>query len=106
MAAYVIFAINVAEHKDVLCIEIGETESAKYWIVVLNFLKSRGFKGSVTTAFTKTEFQPCIIHQVRNTMKYVSAKDRKEFASYFKKITLLRMSKQPRQSMTKLKKNG
>jgi transposase-like protein len=100
LAAYVILAINVDGRKEVLSIEIGETESAKYWLGVLNSLKSRGLKDilimcadgltglkdAVAAAFPQTEFQRCIIHQVRNTLKYVSAKDRKEFASDLKKI--------------------
>lgn len=45
-----------------------------------------GLKDAVATAFPQTEFQVCIIHQVRNTLKYVSAKDRKEFAADLKKI--------------------
>lgn len=75
-----------------LTIEVGENESAKYWLTVLNGLKNRGVKDiliicadgltgikeAITTAFPKTEYQRCIVHQVRNTMKYVSEKDRKQ----------------------------
>lgn len=81
-------------------IEIGENESAKYWLGVLNFLKNRGLKDililcadelmglkdAVAIAFPQTEFHRCIVHQVRNTLKYVSSKDRKEFAVDLKKI--------------------
>ena len=100
MAAYVILAISTDGRKDVLSIEIGENESAKYWLGVLNSLKNRGLKDililcadgltglkdAVGAAFPQTEFQRCIVHQVRNTLKYVSAKDRKEFAADLKKI--------------------
>lgn len=99
-AAYVILAINLDGRKEVLNIEIGENESAKYWLGVLNSLKNRGLKDililcadgltglkdAVGAAFPQTEFQRCIVHQVRNTLKYVSSKDRKEFAADLKKI--------------------
>jgi len=45
-----------------------------------------GLKDAVTTAFPQTEFQRCIVHQVRNTLKYVATKDRKNFAADLKKI--------------------
>ena len=101
LAAYVILAINLDGHKEVLNIEIGENERAKYWLGVLNSLKNHrglkdililcadgltGLKDAVATAFPQTEFQRCIVHQVRNTLKYVSSKDRKEFAADLKKI--------------------
>lgn len=100
LAAYVILAINLDGRKEVLNIEIGENESAKYWLGVLNSLKNRGLKDvlilcadgltglkdAVAAAFPQTEFQRCIVHQVRNTLKYVSSKDRKEFAADLKKI--------------------
>ena len=95
-----ILAINVDGRKEVLNIEIGENEIAKYWIGVLNSLKNRGLKDililcadgltglkdAVAAAFPQTEFQRCIVHQVRNTLKYVSSKERKEFAADLKKI--------------------
>ena len=83
-----------------MSIKIGENESAKYWLGVLNSLKNRGLrdililcadgltglKEVVVTAFPQTEFQRCIVHQVRNTLKYVATKDRKNFAADLKKI--------------------
>ena len=100
MAAYVIFAINRDGIKEVLGIYIGENESAKYWLGLFNELKNRGLKDilvlcadgltgmkeAVTAAFPKTEYQRCIVHQVRNTLKYVADKDRKEFAADLKSI--------------------
>lgn len=94
-----ILAINCDGHKEVLSIEIGENESAKYWLGVLNSLKNRrlkdililcadgltGLKDAVATAFFQTEFQRCIVHQVRNTLKYMTTKDRKNFAADLKK---------------------
>ena len=77
--------------KEVLNLEIGENESSKYWLGVLNALKNRGInyiivictdrltgiKEAIATAFPQTEYQRCIVHQVRNTLKYVSYKIRK-----------------------------
>ena len=100
LAAYVILGIKIDGRKDVLTIEVGENESAKYWLSVLNSLKNRGvrdiliicadgltgIKDAISTAFPQTEYQRCIVHQVRNTLKYVSDKDRKAFAADLKKI--------------------
>lgn len=100
LAAYVILAVNLEGKKQVLSIHIGENESAKYWLGVLNELKNRGVKDilvicadgltgmkeAVAAAFPKTELQRCIVHQVRNTLKYVGEKNKKEFASDLKKI--------------------
>lgn len=100
LAAYVILGINCDGRKEVLTIQVGENESSKYWLSVLNGLKNRGVKDiliicadgltgikeAISTAFPKTEYQRCIVHQVRNTLKYVSEKDRKPFATDLKTI--------------------
>ena len=100
LAAYVILGINKDGIKEVLSITIGENESSKYWLSVLNELKNRGVKDiliicadglagikeAITAAFPKTEYQRCIVHQVRNTLKYVPDKDRKAFAADLKTI--------------------
>ena len=102
LAAYVIMGINCDGMKDVISLEIGENESSKYWLGVLNGLKNRGVKDvmvicadgpsgikeAISAALPKTEYQRCIVHQVRNTLKYVSYKDMKEFAADLKKIYL------------------
>ena len=99
-AAYVILGINAEGRKEVPAISIGENESSKYWLCVLNELKNRGVKDiliicadgltgikeAITAAFPKTEYQRCIVHQVRNTLKYVPDKDRKAFAADLKTI--------------------
>lgn len=102
LAAYVIMGINCDGMKDVISLEIGENESSKYWLGVLNSLKNRGVKDvmvicadglsgikeAISAAFPNTEYQRCVVHQVRNTLKYVSYKYMKEFASDLKKIYL------------------
>ena len=86
--------------KDVLSISVGDNESSKYWLSVLNELKNRGVKDilvicadglsgieeAISVAFPNTEYQRCIVHQVRNTLKYVPDKDRKAFAKDLKTI--------------------
>ena len=100
LAAYVILGITVDGKKDVLSISVGDNESSKYWLSVLNELKNRGVKDilvicadglsgieeAISVAFPNTEYQRCIVHQVRNTLKYVPDKDRKAFAKDLKTI--------------------
>ncbi len=100
LAAYVVLGINEDGKKEVLTIVIGENESSKYWLSVLNSLKNRGvqdililcsdgltgMKDAIATAFPMTEQQRCIVHMVRNTLKYVANKDMKAFAKDLKAI--------------------
>ena len=100
LAAYVILGITVDGKKDVLSISVGDNESSKYWLSVLNELKNRGVKDilvicadglsgikeAISAAFPNTEYQRCIVHQVRNTLKYVPDKDRQAFAKDLKTI--------------------
>ena len=100
IAAYVVLGITKDGMKKVLSLEIGENESSKYWLGVLNALKNRGvnnimviytdgltgIKEAIATTFPQTEYQHFIVHQVRNTLKYGSYKDKKEFASDLKSI--------------------
>ena len=93
IAAYIILGINDEGKKEVLSITIGENESSKYWLGVLNDLKNRGvqdililcadgltgIKESISAAYPNTEYQRCIVHQVRNTLKHVAEKDKKAF---------------------------
>ena len=100
MAAYVILGINCSGYKEVLSITVGDNESAKYWLNVLNELKNRGVKDimiicadglsgikeAIAAAFPQTEYQRCMVHMVRNTMKYVPSKDMKSFAADLRTI--------------------
>lgn len=97
-AAYVVLGVNLEGFKDILGIWIGESESSKFWLGVLNELKNRGLedvlifsvdgltgmKEAINATFPNSEIQRCIVHQLRNSFKYVSYKDRKEFARDFK----------------------
>lgn len=100
LTTYVILDISQDGYKEVLTIEVGENESSKYWLSVLNGLKNRGvqniliicadgltgIKEAIAAAYPKTEYRRCIVHQVRNTMKYVAVKDRKPFCADLKTI--------------------
>nr|WP_273037800.1 IS256 family transposase [Schwartzia succinivorans] len=100
LAAYVVVGINDSGRKEVLTLEIGENESSKYWLGILNSLKNRGvqdililcsdgltgLKEAIATAFPETEHQRCIVHMVRNTLKYVANKDMKAFAQDLRAI--------------------
>ncbi len=99
-AAYVAIGINYLGYKDVLGIWLGATEGAKYWLGVLNEIKTRGvediliasvdglkgFVEALEVAFPKTEVQRCIIHQIRSSIRYVSWKDRRSFIEDLKLI--------------------
>ena len=99
-AAYIILGISEEGHKEVLSITIGEAESAKLWLSVLNELKNRGLKDifvlcadglsgikeAIAAAYPMTEYQRCIVHVVRNTLRYVADKDKKAFAKDLKTI--------------------
>ena len=102
LAAYVILGYSKDGMKEILSLEIGENESSRYWLGVLNNLKNRGIKDimvlcadglsgikeAINAAFPETEYQRCIVHQVRNTLKYVAYKDMKIFANDLKGIYL------------------
>ena len=99
-AAYVVLGIDIEGNKDILGIWIGENESSKFWLRVLTELKNRGvqevlifcvdglsgLKEAIQAAYPKAEIQRCIIHQLRNSFKYVSYRDLKEFARDFKTV--------------------
>ena len=116
ITAYVVLGITKDGMKEVLSLEIGENESSKYWLGVLNGLKNRGIKDimvicadgltgikeAIAAAFPQTEYQRCVVHQVRNTLKYVSYKDKKEFASDLKGIYLAATETQAMENLEKV----
>jgi putative transposase len=99
-AAYVVLGVTIEGNKDILGIWIGENESSKFWLGIMNDLKNRGvqdillfcvdgltgLKEAINAAFPKSEVQRCIIHQLRNSFKYVSYKDIKAFSKDFKEV--------------------
>lgn len=99
-AVYIAIGINLDGKKDVLGMWVGENESAKFWATVLNSLRNRGvedifiactdnltgFSSAIEAVFPKTEIQNCIIHQLRNSGKYVSYKDIKALMADLKAV--------------------
>ena len=99
-AVYIAIGINLDGKKDVLGMWVGENESAKFWASVLNSLRNRGvrdifiactdnlsgFAAAIEAVFPKTEIQNCIIHQLRNSSKYVSYKDIKALMADLKRV--------------------
>ena len=120
LAAYVIPAVSLTGHKEVLSIHIGENESAKYWLGMLNELKNRGVKDilvicadgltgmkeAVNAAFPQTELQRCIVHQVRNTLKYVGEKTRRNLQMTLRPYIRHRPKKQHWSSLSGSLKSG
>ena len=99
-AVYVALGISLTGHKDVLGLWISQNEGAKYWLGVFTELKNRGLqdifiactdnlKGmsdAIQAIYPETKHQLCIVHQIRNSLKYVPYKDKKEVARELKKI--------------------
>ena len=99
-AVYIAIGIDLDGKKDVLGMWVGENKSAKFWATVLNSLKNRGvedifiactdnltgFSAAIEAVFPKTEIQNCIIHQLRNSSKYVSYKDLKALMADLKAV--------------------
>ncbi len=99
-AIYVALGITMDGMKDVIGMWIGENEGAKFWFKVCTELKNRGvkdiliacvdglkgFPDAIKSVFPDTAVQLCIIHQIRNSFKYISWKDQKEFISDLKGV--------------------
>lgn len=99
-AAYMVIGIDLEGYKDVLGMWIGENESAKFWLGVLNDLKQRGvkdilincvdnlsgFSEAIAAVFPQTNVQKCIVHQIRASLKHVSYKDLKAVTAALKPI--------------------
>lgn len=99
-AAYVVIGIDLEGRKDVLGIWIGESESARFWLSVLSDIKNRGVEDiliisadnltgisqAIKAVFPNANVQKCIVHQVRNSLRYVSYKDRPSFVKDLKAI--------------------
>ena len=99
-AAYVVLGITMDGRKDILGVWIGEYESSKFWLNVLNDLKSRGvlevylfctdglcgMMQAIQAVYPKSRLQRCIVHQIRSSTKYVSYKDIKQVTADLKKV--------------------
>ena len=99
-AVYVAIGIRMDGIRDVLGMWVGENESAKFWLSILNGLKNRGvadiliacvdgltgFTNAIEAVYPRTEIQQCVIHQIRNSTKFVSYKDIKALMADLKKV--------------------
>jgi len=99
-ASYTCLGINADGHKEVLGLWVGESEGASYWLRVLNELRNRGVKDifivcidglkgfpeAIASVFPNAQIQLCIIHMIRNSVKYIGTKQRKEFCADLKSI--------------------
>ncbi len=99
-AVYTVLGVDLTGKKDVLGLYISESEGAAFWLSVLTDLKNRGiddilvaavdglkgFPEAIKSIFPKTEVQLCVIHQIRNSLKYVASKNQKEFINDLKPV--------------------
>ena len=99
-AAYMVIGVDLDGRKDVLGIWIGENESARFWLSVLTDLRNRGVKDvlifsvdnlsgiseAIAASFPEAQIQKCIVHQIRNSIRYISYKDLKSFTADLKTV--------------------
>ena len=99
-AVYTILGVNLEGHKEVLGLYISEHEGANFWLQVLTDLSNRGVKDvliacvdglkgfpeAIEAIFPDTEVQLCVVHQIRNSLKYVGSKNQKEFMADLKRV--------------------
>ena len=118
-AAYIVLGVTDEGEKDILGIWVGENESAKFWLGVFNDLKQRGIKDilimcsdglsgikeAITAAFPKTIQQRCIVHMIRNSVRFVYYKDLKGFCNDLKTIYTSKNEKSGYEQLQKVKEN-
>lgn len=99
-AVYIALGIDMNGRKDILGMYVGENESAKFWLSIMNGLKNRGvrdiliscvdglagFPEAIGAVFPETEIQHCVIHQIRNSTRFVSYKDLKALMADLKRV--------------------
>ncbi|MGK4303419.1 IS256-like element ISSod4 family transposase [Shewanella xiamenensis] len=99
-AVYTLLALNMKGKKEILGLHLSENEGANYWLSVLTDLNNRGVKDiliacvdgltgfpeAIASIFPHTETQLCVIHQIRNSMKYVASKNQKAFMADLKPV--------------------
>ncbi len=100
IAAYIMLGITLEGKKEIIGIWIGENETSKYWLTVLNDIRKRGiqdvlifaidglngFNEAIQAVYPKAEIQRCIVHQIRSSLRFVSWKDRKAVAQDLKSV--------------------
>lgn len=116
-AVYCVIGVNQEGYRDLLGLYIGAAESAKFWMQVLTDLQTRGlediliacvdnlsgFVEAIQSIYPKTDVQLCIIHQIRNSKKYLSYKDSKEFMSDLKMVYKATNAEKAQHNLNRLK---
>jgi transposase-like protein len=116
---YNILGINKEGLKEVLGMYVSQSEGAAFWLGVINDLKQRGvkdiliacidglkgFEEAIRTIFPETEVQTCVVHQIRNSLKYVASKDQKAFMAELKPVYRADNEAQALDELAKLKDN-
>ena len=99
-AVYTVLGMSIDGRKDILGLYLGENEGANFWLSVLTDLNNRGlediliasidglkgFPEAIKTIYPKTEVQLCVVHQIRNSLKYVASADQKPFMKDLKLV--------------------
>ncbi|SFU57612.1 Transposase (or an inactivated derivative) [Clostridium sp. DSM 8431] len=99
-AVYICLGYSMEGYKDILGLWVDEAEGAKFWLSICNDLKNRGVKNiliacmdglkglpqAIKTVFPEVNIQTCIVHQIRNSIKYIASKDKKEFMRDLKEV--------------------
>ena len=99
-AVYICLGYTMEGYKDILGIWVDEAEGAKFWLSICNDLKNRGVKKiliacmdglkglpqAIKTVFPTVDIQTCIVHQIRNSIKYIASKDKKAFMKDLKEV--------------------
>ena len=115
-AFYTVLGVNLDGKKEILGLYLGESEGAKFWLQVITDLQNRGvediliasvdglkgFPEAINAVFPQTEIQLCIVHQIRNSLKYVASKDQKQFAGELKKVYKAFSKEEALSELTKL----
>ena len=115
-AFYTVLGVNLEGKKEILGLYLNESEGAKFWLQVLTDLQNRGVKDiliasvdglkgfpeAINAVFTETEVQLCIVHQIRNSLKYVASKNQKQFAGELKKVYQAFTKEEPEFELDKL----
>ena len=118
-AVYVALGVNLEGHKEVLGLWVSQNEGAKFWLRVLTELQNRGLKDiliacidglsgfseAITSVYPQTQVQSCIVHAVRNSLKFVSWKERKKVAADLKKIYQSPTREAAEQELSEFRKN-
>jgi putative transposase len=116
-AIYLAMGVGMDGSKEVLGMWIAQTEGAKFWLMILNEIKNRGvqdifiacvdglkgFEEAITSIFPQTQVQLCLVHMVRNSLKYVSWKDRKAVAAALKQIYAAATEEGARQALNEFR---